>query len=147
MPLELSDFYTMLGVLVSAGGLGIVIFYNALKVKQNTKSRYYTILKDLHDRFHQIHEANEDEGLYRAKMLNFALFMEHLIQLNIINKKDIIKQYETVFSQAFWLYKNIDEIDLLAGDKEFIKFCEKNKIKEIKPLEANIDFSPDKETQ
>jgi len=53
------DTITIIGLFISIGGLIVVIFYNALKIKQNTKSQYYQILKDLNERFWEAHEAWE----------------------------------------------------------------------------------------
>lgn len=125
------DPITLIGMLVGAGAIASGIFYNALKIKQNTKSQYYQILKDLHEWFNNIQKNQKDVTVYRMETTNLGLFIKELIDAKIIPKKYVLQPYKFVFAESVWNIKRMDKRMTEEHDtKEFLKFCEENNIKE-----------------
>jgi len=124
----------LIGIIIGATGLGSAIFYNALKIKQNTKARYYQILKDLHQKFHEIQDIFDDETKFRMHVSNFGFFTKQLIDLKIIPKKYVVQTFKYAFSDALWILNRMDKKFQEEEDsQDFIKFCTDNKIKETDP--------------
>ncbi|WP_299290519.1 hypothetical protein [Nitrosopumilus sp.] len=133
------EILMLLGVIISAGGISGAIFYNALKLKQNTKSQYYQILKDIDERHHQIEEYYDDPHKQLMHRVNFGQFMKQLIDMKIIPKKFLIQTYKYDFSDALWILNRMEERHRNEPDSiEFVKFCDENNI---------IESEPDKQLQ
>jgi len=125
----------LIGIIIGAVGLGSAVFYNALKIKENTKSRYYQILKDLNQRFHEIQDIFDDETKFRMHVVNFALTTNQLIDLKIIPKKYVVPSFKFAFSDALWILNRMKNgVKEEEDSQDFIKFCKDNKIKETDPL-------------
>jgi len=141
------DPITLIGILVSAGAISSGIFYNARKINQNTKARYYQILKDLYERFNNIQNNQENALVYRMEMTNFGLYIKDIIDVKIIPKKYVLQPLKYVFAESLWTLKRMDKPMIDEYDtKDFFKFCEENNIKELKPAEWTLkDFKSENE--
>jgi len=136
------DTFTIIGLFISMGGLIAVILYNSLKIKQNTKSQYYQILKDLHERFHNIQDIQGDGPKYIMYVSNFGSFIKELIDAKIIPKKLVVTPYKYLFCETLWIYNRMDKKPRQEKDtQDFIKFCQENKFEEKKPPQWAIKNS------
>ena len=125
----------LIGIIIGAVGLGSAVFYNAPKIKENTKSRYYQILKDLNQRFHEIQDIFDDETKFKMHTVNFGLTTKQLIDLKIIPKKYVVQSFKFAFSDALWILNRMEKgfEEEEEDTKDFIKFCKDNEIKETDP--------------
>jgi len=126
----------LIGLIITAIGIIGALIYNAYNTKQNTKSRYYQILKDLEDRFHKIQDMDDTApSSYFMHVVNFAGFMIRLIKEGIIPKDLVFPQYTTIFSESLW-------ISNLVKDKtkveDIIEFCKENNVKEEQPPKRRL---------
>jgi len=127
----------LIGVIITGIGIGIGLYFNIRATNQNTKSRYYQILKDNEERFHQIQSLDKDADprTYFMHTSNFATFLYQLVEEGIC-PKDLIMEYRETLGEGLWVIKNVTSLE-----KEFlkyIKFCEDNKIKPKMPSRSRL---------
>jgi len=127
------DTYTIIGLFISIGGLIAVVLYNALKIKQNTKSQYYQVLKDLDKRFHDIQNIDSDGTRYLMNVHNFGHFIKELIDAKIVPKKLVLQPYKILLGETFWIIQHLHLFEQEKDAISFVKFCQDNHIEEKSP--------------
>jgi len=121
----------LIAVIITGIGVAIAVFFNIRATRQNTKSQYYQIMKDLEERFHQIRDLTENDlPKYAMHTCNFAQFMVELIDQKIVPKKMVYPNYQPIFGEALWILNNITNKEIKKDCKEFLDFCNENDIKE-----------------
>jgi len=134
----------LIGVIITGIGIGIGLYFNIRAINQNTKSRYYQILKDNDERFHQIHSLDKDSDprTYLMHITNFATHLYQLIDEGICPKNFILPHRSRTLSEALWIIKNATKLE--KEFPEYVKFCNDNNLKPEMPsrtrLKGRIDL-------
>jgi len=80
--------FAIIGVMISAVGITIGFLYNARSIRQNTRTRYYQIQKDIEKRYHEAMVMyNEDAAERELRIINLAIFLIKIVNREMIPKK------------------------------------------------------------
>jgi len=148
---DATSIFALIGVIISAMGITIGLLYNARSIKQNTRTRYYQIQKDIEKEYHKVMVENfEDDGIMSVRINNFAIFLIKIVNRKMIPKKHILPYYDDVMGQALYVQDMLkDTLDDRPGLKKEVellqKFCKENNIEKDEPF--FITYPDEKDTK
>lgn len=127
-----------IGVIISAIGITSGFVYNAWSIQQNTRTRYYQILKDVEKEFQEIEILDHKNSVVHAmRISNFGVFLIKLANRNMIPEDYLYPPYHSIFAECLWIFNHvlIGKDSITTKEERIIleEFCKKNKIKEENP--------------
>lgn len=125
------------GITITGIGVIIVLIFNIKAINENSKNQEYQMLKDFFESFHEIQRIPvNDLSMYITEATNFCLLVYELHKQGIVKKNIITSQLYNIFGETIWFYHKGNADD--DGSKQFLAWCEKNRIYEKEPVNDRI---------